>query len=90
MEQVKEGSKWEFMVLIDRIDDTWDGSDKAVIILMALMHACVELAASTKFYVHFSSCGRTSLSECGRSTTSSLVWKHASYRSIGLKNSSLN
>lgn len=33
-------------VLIDRIDEAWDGSDKAVIFLMALMHACVELNAS--------------------------------------------
>ena len=30
----------------NRSSDSWDGSDKAVIILMALMHACVELAAS--------------------------------------------
>jgi hypothetical protein len=36
----------EYLVLIDRIDDSWDGSDAAVITLMALMHACVELAAS--------------------------------------------
>jgi hypothetical protein len=36
------------LLLIDRIDESWDGSDKAVILLMALMHACVELSASTK------------------------------------------
>jgi hypothetical protein len=40
-----EGANWHFLVLIDRIDDSWDGSDKAVIFLMALMHSCVELAS---------------------------------------------
>ena len=35
----------EFVVLIDRIDESWDGSDKAVAVLMALMHACIELTA---------------------------------------------
>lgn len=38
----------EVMVLIDRIDDTWDGSNTAVLLLMALMHACIEVGASTK------------------------------------------
>jgi len=46
MRGIAEDSKWQVMVLIDRLDDTWDGSDKAVILLMALMHSCVELAAS--------------------------------------------
>src|SRR6266852_4842145 len=36
------------VVVIDRIDESWDGSDKAVVLLMALMHACVELTASTE------------------------------------------
>ncbi len=39
----------DVFVLIDRIDESWDGSDKAVIILMALMHACVELANPAPF-----------------------------------------
>jgi len=30
-------------LLFDRIDEAWDGSDKAVILVMALMHACIEL-----------------------------------------------
>lgn len=34
------------MLLIDRVDESWDGSDKSVILLMALMHACVELTSS--------------------------------------------
>ncbi len=36
----------EFTILIDKIDEAWDGSDEAVVLLMALMHACVELNAS--------------------------------------------
>jgi hypothetical protein len=34
------------IILIDRVDESWDGSDKAVILLMAMMHACVELTSS--------------------------------------------
>jgi hypothetical protein len=34
------------IMVIDRIDESWDGSDKAVILLMAMMHACVELSTS--------------------------------------------
>jgi hypothetical protein len=44
----KEAS-WEAVILIDRIDESWDGTDKAVVLLMALMHACVELTASHTF-----------------------------------------
>lgn len=39
------GSNWKLTLMIDRIDEGWDGSDKAVIFLMGLMHACVQLAA---------------------------------------------
>lgn len=46
-DEMQEGPAWEFSVLIDRIDDTWNGSDMAVVLLMALMHACLELAASS-------------------------------------------
>ena len=35
------------IVLIDRLDDEWDESDKAVILVMALMHACNEIRAIT-------------------------------------------
>lgn len=35
-------------ILIDRIDESWDGSDKAVAFLMGLMHACVELGSLNK------------------------------------------
>jgi hypothetical protein len=34
--------------LIDRLDEAWDGSDWAVVFLMGLMHACVEITASSK------------------------------------------
>lgn len=33
----------DFTLLFDRIDEAWDGSDKAVILVMALMHACIEM-----------------------------------------------
>lgn len=36
-------------ILIDRIDEAWDGSDTAVYFLMALMHACVELSSRQDF-----------------------------------------
>jgi hypothetical protein len=36
------------IVLIDRLDDEWDDSDKAVVLVMALMHACVEIRATTE------------------------------------------
>ncbi len=38
----------EFIVMIDSIDDSWDGSNVAVLFLRALMHACVNLNANSK------------------------------------------
>ncbi|MGX5056763.1 P-loop ATPase, Sll1717 family [Enterobacter asburiae] len=38
-----------FILLIDRLDESWDGSDSAIICLMALMHATVRLIASTPY-----------------------------------------
>lgn len=46
MDAFRENPSWNTVILIDRIDDAWDGSDKAVVLLMALMHACVELAST--------------------------------------------
>jgi len=46
MNELAQGPAWEFTILIDRIDESWDGSDEAGLLLMALMHACVELGAS--------------------------------------------
>lgn len=37
---------FEYVLLIDRLDESWDGSDSAMICLMALMHATVRLRAS--------------------------------------------
>lgn len=35
-------------ILLDRLDEAWDGSDKAVVFLMALMHACVQMTSANK------------------------------------------
>ncbi len=40
---------YDFILLIDRLDESWDGSDSAIICLMALMHAAARLRASTSF-----------------------------------------
>jgi hypothetical protein len=39
---------WETTVMLDRIDESWDGSDSSVVLVMALMHACVELTATSR------------------------------------------
>ena len=46
MMEVGVSTSMHFTLMIDRIDDAWDGSDTAVIMLMALMHACIELLSS--------------------------------------------
>jgi hypothetical protein len=46
MEAIQSGPACYFTLLIDRIDESWDGSIAAVILLTALMHACVELCAT--------------------------------------------
>jgi len=43
------GANAAFTILIDRIDDDWDGSDVAVTMLMALMHGCVQLTSEFDF-----------------------------------------
>lgn len=47
-EMVADGCdpRHQFVVLIDRLDDSWNGSDKAVVLVMALMHACLEINAT--------------------------------------------
>jgi hypothetical protein len=45
-EAMDEG--WETTILVDRIDEAWDGSDGSVILVMALMHATLELTATSK------------------------------------------
>lgn len=46
---IATGGNYDFIILIDRLDESWDGSDSAIICLMALMHAAVRLRASTNF-----------------------------------------
>ncbi|MDO6709042.1 hypothetical protein [Photobacterium sp. 1_MG-2023] len=44
---IAKDANYEFVLLIDRLDESWDGSNSAIICLMALMHATVRLTAST-------------------------------------------
>ncbi|MFC0130564.1 P-loop ATPase, Sll1717 family [Ralstonia solanacearum] len=45
--QISKNGNFNYTILIDRLDESWDGSDSAMICLMALMHAAVRLNAST-------------------------------------------
>ncbi|RYH17027.1 MAG: transposase, partial [Alcaligenaceae bacterium] len=45
---LEQKSQRRVTILIDRLDESWDGSDSAIICLMALMHAAVRLSAATK------------------------------------------
>jgi hypothetical protein len=47
MDALRESAKWDRTIVIDRIDEAWDGSDGSVVLLAALMHACVELTAAS-------------------------------------------
>jgi hypothetical protein len=44
--RIRENANFDYVFLIDRIDESWDGSDSAIVCLMALMHACVQLVAA--------------------------------------------
>jgi hypothetical protein len=46
---IASGGGFDYIILIDRLDESWDGSNSAIICLMALMHAAVRLTASTSF-----------------------------------------
>lgn len=46
--QVTATAPLNYVLLIDRLDESWDGSNSAIICLMALMHATVRLIAATK------------------------------------------
>jgi hypothetical protein len=43
MAAVRTDGRCDFTLLLDRIDEAWDGSDKAVVLVTALMHACIEM-----------------------------------------------
>ncbi len=45
-DKIGEQHRLQAILMIDRIDEAWDGSDTAVIFLMALMHSCVEMSSS--------------------------------------------
>ncbi len=45
-ENIGDQHRLQAILMIDRIDEAWDGSDTGVIFLMALMHSCVEMASS--------------------------------------------
>jgi hypothetical protein len=44
---IAAGTQIKTLILIDRLDESWDGSESAIVCLMALMHAAVRLSAST-------------------------------------------
>jgi len=46
--EIRSDSNYDYVFIIDRLDESWDGSDGAVISLMALMHCCVRLRASCR------------------------------------------
>ena len=48
LNSLEDRSQRRFAILIDRLDESWDGSESAIICLMALMHATVRLSASTR------------------------------------------
>ena len=53
MGQWRGDTRFEYLLLIDSIDEAWDGSDRAVIFLTALMHACVDIFSSCSFATAF-------------------------------------
>lgn len=48
LNQLDKGGPLRITILIDRLDESWDGSESAIICLMALMHATVKLTAATR------------------------------------------
>src|SRR5262249_3930708 len=48
IEHLPNTGRWPVKIVIDKVDDDWDGADESVVALMALMHACVELTAALK------------------------------------------
>lgn len=47
-EELVNGKKLGGIILIDRIDEAWDGTDKAVLFLMGLLHASVEISSASE------------------------------------------
>jgi hypothetical protein len=44
--EYSDDTNFTYIILIDRLDESWDGSESAIISLMALMHASVRLTAN--------------------------------------------
>ena len=38
-----------YTVIIDRVDESWDGSESAILFLIALMHACLEVSTQVSW-----------------------------------------
>jgi hypothetical protein len=47
LDAVAKNAERKYILLIDRLDESWDGSDTAIICLMALMHAAVRLTSAS-------------------------------------------
>ena len=48
IESLSNTERWAVRIVIDKVDDDWDGANESVVVLMALMHACVELTSVLK------------------------------------------
>lgn len=48
MEAFREDREYDYTVMIDSIDESWDGTEQSIVYLMALMHACVEIASHSQ------------------------------------------
>jgi len=46
--EIRRDASFDYVFIIDRLDEAWDGSDGAVVSLMALMHCCVRLRAACR------------------------------------------
>ena len=45
---IRQDASYDFVAIIDRLDEAWDGSEGSVVALMALMHCCVRLNAACR------------------------------------------
>jgi len=50
MDALADNKNWNYILLLDKIDEAWEGDDKSVIFLMGLMHACVDITAAVKCF----------------------------------------
>jgi len=50
MDKIATNKNWNYILLIDKIDEAWEGDDKSVIFLMGLMHACVDATSTVECF----------------------------------------